>query len=91
MKDDKIGPGYVSESFLSKCVERKGYCDKGWVKLYRNQDPDVTPPGKGWAVFGKKEVQSKINAKFVGLSLIINRGTVDLLHSSTPGHSSKLN
>ena len=81
----------MSESFLSKCVERKGYCDKGWVKLYRNEDPDITPPGKGWAVFGKKEVQSKINAKFVGISLIINRGTVDLLHSSTPGHSSKLN
>ena len=55
VKDEKIGSNFVSESFLSKCVERKGMFQKGWIKRYRTEDPDVTPPGKGWAVFGKKE------------------------------------
>ena len=55
--EEKIDSSFVSESFLSKCVERKGLYAKGWIQRYRIEDPDVTPPGKGWAVFGKKEVK----------------------------------
>jgi hypothetical protein len=56
VQDDKIGPSFISEGFLSKCFERKGHFYKGWVKRYRDEDPDSTPAGKGWAVFGRKEV-----------------------------------
>ena len=56
----------MSERFLEKCLERKGHFRKGWVKSFRSSDPDAsTQPGKGWGVFGKKEVFSYIIYKFV--------------------------
>ena len=56
LKDEKIAASFVSEGFLAKCLERKDLYKKGKVREYRHEDPDFTPPGKGWAVFGKKEV-----------------------------------
>ena len=57
-QDEKIAATFISEGFLSKSFERKGLFNKGWVRSFRDVDPDTTPAGKGWAVYGRKEVLS---------------------------------
>lgn len=38
-------------------MERKDGLPKGWVKQYRESDPDASAgQAKGWAVFGQKKV-----------------------------------
>ena len=53
---DVFSDTFLSERFLIKCLERKDVFGKDWVKSYRNEDPDASPPGLGWGVFGKKKV-----------------------------------
>ena len=49
---------YLSEKYLERCLERKGWFEPGWVKSYRVTDPDSVSEGaKGWAVWGSKKVK----------------------------------
>ena len=65
VQDERINANFIPEGFLARCLERRGFYPKGWVKRYRNEDPDVTPAGKGWGVFGQREV------KFIGMHIYL--------------------
>ena len=48
----------MSEKYLVRCLERKGWFQSGWVKSYRDADPDsVSDTARGWAVWGRKKVE----------------------------------
>ena len=55
---EKIPEEYISEKVLERCLERKGWFCRGWVKGYRKTDPDSTScTPRGWAVWGQKKVK----------------------------------
>ena len=58
-QDEKIAEDFLSEKFLERCLERKHGFPKGWVKGYRETDPDSSSNSpRGWAVWGQKQVHA---------------------------------
>ena len=54
---EKIPEDYLSMKFLERSLERKDVFAKGWVKSFRESDPDSqSVRQRGWAVWGQKEV-----------------------------------
>ena len=55
---EEIPQDYLSEKFLERCFERSDGFQKGWVRQYRESDPDSSAAKpKGWAVWGQKKVR----------------------------------
>ena len=56
--EEDIPEDYLSEKFLERCLERRDGFQKGWVRQYRDSDPDSSAAKpKGWAVWGQKKVR----------------------------------
>ena len=76
---EKIPVSYLSEKFLERSLERKNVFPKGWVKMFREADPNSVRQSC-WAVWGQKEVGYRQHLK-VTIVLIIRDREEELLGS----------